>query len=155
MLTVFAIENAKPREKVYRVSDGNVLALQVETNGSKLWRFRYRFGGKENMLTFGPFPQVGLAAAREKRDEARKLLAAGANPSQHRKDEKRAAATAGGNTFKVVATDYIAKLRAEGKAETTLSKNEWLLLDLASPLAERPITELKPADFSSFGGSVA
>jgi hypothetical protein len=64
VLTVFAIENAKPREKSYKLSDGNGLALLVEANGSKLWRFRYRFGGKENMLTFGAFPEVTLAQGR-------------------------------------------------------------------------------------------
>jgi len=71
MLTVIAVEKAKPREKSYRLADGKGLYLQVEKSGSKLWRFRYSFGGKENMLTFGAFPEVSLADAREKRDEAR------------------------------------------------------------------------------------
>jgi hypothetical protein len=82
MLAVIAIEKAKPKEKPYRLSDGNGLYLQVEKNGSKLWRFRYFFSGKENMLTLGSFPEVSLADAREKRDDARKLLAKGVNRPQ-------------------------------------------------------------------------
>jgi hypothetical protein len=55
-LTSFSVQNAKPREKLYKLSDGNGLSLFVGPNGSKLWRFRYRFGGKENMLTLGASP---------------------------------------------------------------------------------------------------
>jgi integrase len=146
VLTVFAIEKAKPREKPYKLSDGGGLSLLVEPNGSKLWRFRYRFGGKENMLAFGPFPAVTLASARHKRDAARRLIVEGIDPSQQRKDQKAANAEAGKNTFGVIAAEYLAKLKAEGSAESTLSKNKWLLKDLASPLAARPITEIKPAE---------
>lgn len=146
VLTVFAIEKAKPREKPYKLSDGGGLSLLVEPNGSKLWRFRYRFGGKENMLAFGPFPAVTLASARDKRDAARRLIAEGIDPSQQRKDQKAANAEAARNTFGVVAAEYLEKLKAEGAAESTLSKNTWLLEDLASPLAARPITEIKPAE---------
>ena len=73
MLTVFAIEKSKPREKPYLLSDGNGLHLLVNPNGSKLWRFRYRIGGKQNLLSLGSFPEVSLADARDKRDAARKL----------------------------------------------------------------------------------
>ena len=63
-LTVVAVENAKPREKPYILTDGNGLRLVVNPNGKKLWRLRYRFAGKQNMLSLGAFPTVGLAAAR-------------------------------------------------------------------------------------------
>jgi hypothetical protein len=104
VLTVFAIDKAKPTNKPYKLSDGQGLALLVEPNGSKLWRFRYRFAGKENMLTFGAYPEVSLADARDKRDAAGKLLSKGMNPAQHRKEQKAAAITEGKDTFRVVAT---------------------------------------------------
>ena len=66
-LSNFAVTKAKPKERPYKLSDGAGLHLLVETNGSKLWRFRYRFAGRENMLTFGPYPIVSLASARDKR----------------------------------------------------------------------------------------
>lgn len=87
MLTVFAIEKARPKAKSYKLTDGGGLHLLVESNGSKLWRFRYHFGRKEKMLSLGRYPDVPLAAARAKRDDARKLVAAGTDPSQqHRLD---------------------------------------------------------------------
>lgn len=149
VLSVFQIDKAKAAEKPYKLSDGRGLALLVETNGSKLWRFRYRFAGKENMLTFGAYPDVSLAEARDKRNEARKLLVNGQDPSALRKSKKAADATSAANTFGAVAADYIAKLAAEGAAESTLSKNKWLLEDLASTLALRPITDITPAEILS------
>lgn len=146
VLTVFQIDKAKPADKPYKLSDGRGLALLVEPNGSKLWRFRYRFAGKENMLTLGQYPDVSLAEARDKRDEARKLLANGQDPSALRRSKKAADATAAANTFGTVVADYLAKLKNEGSAESTLSKNRWLLEDLALPLTSRPITEITPAE---------
>lgn len=93
-LTQFAIINAKPSEKDYKLADGAGLHLLVQRNGSKLWRFRYKFCGRENMLTFGPFPATSLSSARTKRDEARALLASGMNPSVKRKLDKIASVTA-------------------------------------------------------------
>jgi hypothetical protein len=86
MLTQLAIQNAKPREKSYKRSDGFGLHLLVTTTGAKLWR--YRFARRENMLGFGPFPEVGILDAREQRDAARKLLRQGIDPGAHRKQEK-------------------------------------------------------------------
>src|SRR5438046_2460269 len=71
------------------LSDGFGLHLWVQPNGSKLWRFRYRFGGRANMLTFGSFPTVSLATARSKREDARKLVAAGTDPAVKRKLDNR------------------------------------------------------------------
>jgi len=78
-LSSFAIERAKPKERPYKLSDGGGLHLLVNPNGRKLWRFRYQFG-TEKMLSFGSFPEVSLATARQKRDESRKLVAAGQGP---------------------------------------------------------------------------
>jgi integrase len=145
-LTQFAIVKAVARDKPLMLSDGFGLHLLVQPNGSKLWRFRYRFGGRQNMLTFGAFPAVSLAEARSKRDDARKLVAAGTDPSVKRKLDKIAAVTVGQNTFGAVAAEYLAHLEANGAAESTLSKNRWMLQDLAGPLANRPITEILAAE---------
>jgi hypothetical protein len=144
-LTLFAVQNAKPKEKPYKLSDGGGLHLLV-TRESKLWRLRYRFGGKENMLSLGTFPEVSIADARAKRDDARKLLAKGEDPSQQRKLDKIAAATAANNTFGVIAEEHLDNLRKAGRAEATIIKHRWFLRDLASPLTKRPIAEITPAE---------
>jgi Arm DNA-binding domain len=112
-ITQFAIINAKPSEKDYKLADGAGLHLLVQRNGSKLWRFRYKFGGRENMLTFGPFPATSLSSARTKRDEARALLASGMNPSVKRKLDKIASVTAARNTFGDVAADHLAHMESQ------------------------------------------
>jgi len=145
-LTQFAIVSAAPAEKSYKLSDGAGLSLLIEPNGSKLWRFRYFFGGRENMMTLGSFPTVPLAEARRKRDEAKKLLAAGISPAQKKRADKTAAAAAAQNTFGLIAAEYIANLEAQSVAKPTLGKNRWLLEQLAAPLARRPIAEIMPAE---------
>jgi Arm DNA-binding domain len=83
-LSKFAISKARTKDKPLTLSDGDGLHLLVTPGGSKLWRFRYRFGGRENMLALGAYPAVSLADARSKRDEARKLLADGKDPAVKR-----------------------------------------------------------------------
>ena len=107
MLTAFGIERLKPKGKPYKVSDGNALYLLVKPTGAKLWRVRYHFGGKEQMLSLGAFPAVTLAAARGKRDEALTLLANGINPSDQKKQDKLIAEVAGRNTFGAIAEEYL------------------------------------------------
>jgi integrase len=146
MLTSLSVEHAKARAKTYKLSDGKGLHLFVQTNGNKLWRFRYRFAGKENMLGLGSFPDVSLASARTKRDDARKLIAEGKDPSQQKKLDRIAAATAANNSFGAIAEEHLTALEENGAAESTLNKVRWLLLDLASPLTKRPIVEITPAE---------
>jgi integrase len=146
MLTVLGIEKLKPKEKSYKVSDGNGLSLLVEPSGGKLWRFRFKFGGKEKMLSLGSFPSVSLADARGKRDEAQKLLANGINPSDQKRQEKLVAEVAGRNTFLAVAEEQIQRLKDQKLAHATIAKNTWLLMELASPLHQRPISQIKPVE---------
>ena len=110
----------------------------VQPNGSKLWRLRYFFLGKERSLSIGPYPIVSLADARAKRDEAKKQILAGTDPSVQKKLDRIAAETASRNTFGAVAAEYIANLEANGKAAITLQKNRWLLQDLTASIANRP-----------------
>ncbi|MFZ0426278.1 MAG: integrase arm-type DNA-binding domain-containing protein, partial [Xanthobacteraceae bacterium] len=146
MLTVLGIEKLKPNEKSYKVSDGNGLYVLVEPSGGKLWRFRFKFGGKEKMLSLGSFPAVSLADARRSRDEAQKLLAKGINPSDQKKQEKLVAEVAGRNTFLAVAEEHIQRLKDQKLAHATINKNRWLLIELASPLHHRPVSQIKPAE---------
>lgn len=142
MLKLFTVENAKPRAKPYKLADGDGLHLLVTPKGKKSWRFRYHFADRENMLSFGSFPDVSLAEARRKCREAHDLLDEGIDPSQQRKLEKIKAEAAATNTFGAVAEEYIEHLKANGRAAVTLDKNEWLLLDLAKSLHRRPIREI-------------
>jgi integrase len=146
MLKSFEIDNAKAREKPYHLTDGLGLSLLVKPTGKRLWRFRYHFRGNANMLSLGSFPEVSLATARAKRDDARKLLAEGKDPSQQRKLDKIAEVTAANNTFAALAKEYILTLEERERAQRTIDKAKWLLLDLASPLSQRPVSEITPAE---------
>ena len=146
MLSALAVENAKPREQAYLLTDGNGLHLMVTPQGSKLWRLRYRFGRKQNSLSLGSFPEVSLASARAKRDDARKLIAEGVNPSEHKKHEKLVAEIGANDTFGAIAEEYLKRLEEGGAAEATLSKNRWLLIELASPLHKRQASKVTPAE---------
>lgn len=145
-LTSLAIEHAKPRGKPYIITDGTGLHLLVTPSGSKLWRLRYRFSGKQNMLGLGSFPEVSLASARSKRDNARKLLADGIDPSQQKKLNQIALAVAAKNTFGALVEEHLQNLEESGAAKSTISKNRWLLQDLAASLTKRPITAVTPAE---------
>ena len=81
-LTDIKVKTAKPKDKPYKLADGGGMYLLINTNGSKYWRMKYRFAGKEKMRSIGVYPDVTLADAREKRSEARKLLAAGGDPGE-------------------------------------------------------------------------
>jgi integrase len=146
MLSSLKVENARPRDKPYVLSDGNGLHLIVTAGGSKLWRLRYRFGGKQNMLSLGSCPAVSLAKARDKRDNARKLLADGKDPSQQKKLDRFAAAIAANNTFGAIAEEYLKGREEGGAAPTTMTKNRWMLHVLAASLSKRPISEITPAE---------
>jgi len=148
-LSDFAIRAAKPHAKSHKLSDGAGLYVAIQPSGSKLWRLKYRYAGKEKLLSIGPYPLVGLAEAREKRDAAKKLLLNGVDPSAKRKLEKIAAETAARTTFALIAEELIQRMRDRDAAEATISKTEWLLLDLASPIASRPIREITSAEILS------
>jgi integrase len=145
-LTALAIQNARPKQKPYKLSDGAGLHLLVQPNGKKLWRFRYRFAGSEKMLACGALPDVSLASARSKREAARKLIADGIDPSQRKKETKLKAAIAARNTFASIAEEHLTTLETNRAATSTIGKNRWLLLELAAPLAKRPIAEITPAE---------
>jgi integrase len=141
MLNDTRIRNAKPAERDTKLTDFDGLYLLVRTNGSRLWRFAYRFGGKQKQIALGAYPQVTLADARDRREAARKLLASGKDPSVERRLEKIAKA-AGGNSFREVAEEFLGKQRREGRSEATLSKNRWLLEPAFAAFGDRAIGEV-------------
>jgi integrase len=100
------IKNAKPTGKAYRLSDEKGLYLEVSPNGGKWWRLKYRFDGKEKRLSLGTYPEVGLKLARERRDEARKQLADGIDPSIHRQATKATRSDRAANSFEVLAREW-------------------------------------------------
>lgn len=112
MLTDSAIRKAKPTEKPQRLFDGGGLYLEVSPSGGKWWRLKYRFGGKEKRLSLGTYPDTSLASARAKRDDARKLLASGVDPSENRKATRAAGTRATADSFEVVAREWFAKRSA-------------------------------------------
>lgn len=145
-LSHFAITKAAPKDRPYKLADGAGLHLLVQPGGTKLWRLRYRFNGRENMLALGSYPATSLADARMRRDQARRLLEAGTDPSDQRKQDKAAETKAASNTFGVVVAEVLANKAANEAASSTLSKNRWLLEHLAAPLAYRPIAEITAAE---------
>lgn len=146
MLTQLKITSAKPMGKPYNLADGQGLVLIVQTTGSKLWRFRYRYGGVQKTLHLGPWPTISLADAREKCREARKAIAAGLDPVLEKKRAKITAKFAVATTFKEVALEWIAKCEREGRADVTLDKVRWLL-GMAYPLiGTLPINSITPAE---------
>lgn len=145
-LTDLKIRKAKPGPKQYKMTDGGGLFLLVKPGGGKLWQQKYRFLGKERLLSHGQYPAVSLASAREKRDEAKVLLAEGRDPSVQKKLDRIAAETQARTTFKLIAEEQLANMKDRGLAPTTLNKNTWLLMKLAEPLHERPISEISPAE---------
>jgi hypothetical protein len=108
-LTDTAIRKAKPAAKPVKLFDERGLYLEVSPTGGKWWRLKYRFEGKENRLSLGVYSDVSLKAARDRRDETRKLLADGINPSEHRKAHKLARADRAANSFEVVGREWFAK----------------------------------------------
>ena len=108
-LTDTATRNAKPGAKPAKLFDERGLFLLVTPSGGKWWRFRYKFADKEKLLSLGVYPDVGLKDARQRRDEARKLLAAGIDPGENRKAQKATKQDRAANSFEVVAREWFAK----------------------------------------------
>lgn len=153
-LTDTAIRNAKPGQKARKLFDGGGLFLLVTPAGAKLWRLKYRFHGKEKLLSLGSYPDVPLAGrkdkrsgeyvqgARDKRDAARTLIAQDIDPSLRRKTEKRARAVAGQNTFEIVAREWFKKHSPAWSNKTAAEKLTRLEKRVFPVIGARPIQEI-------------
>ena len=145
-LTDAKLRTLKPKEKVYRLGDSAGLYIEVAVNGSRYWRMKYRFLGKEKRLAFGVYPEVTLAEAREKRDAARKLLASGSDPAEAKKIAKATQQANAENTFEAVAREWHTSkadrwsLRYRDEIIDTFEK------DIFPYIGKRPIAEIKPLE---------
>lgn len=143
-LTDLQVKNAKPREKTYALADGGGLYLEVSSTGSRIWRMKFRrTSGTLNRLTFGPYPEITLAVAREKRLAARRLLLEGIDPAKHRDDAKRAAAEKASNTFEKVAREWHGNKVPTWSERTASNTIRRLELDIFPQIGRRPIHEIK------------
>ncbi|PXK72862.1 MULTISPECIES: tyrosine-type recombinase/integrase [Enterobacteriaceae] len=143
-LTDIKVRSAKPQEKEYTLVDGDGMFLLIHPNGSKYWRFRFRFGGKQHLMAFGVYPETSLADARQKREEARRLVAAGIDPREHKRAVKEEQAKEV-ITFESVARDWHASNQKwseshSGRVLKSLEDN------LFAAIGKRNITELKTRD---------
>ena len=111
-LTELQVRNAKPRDAQYKLSDGGGLFLLVHSNGGKYWRLAYRFIGKQKTLALGVYPDVSLADARERREQARKLLANNTDPSVVKQEQKAAIVALSENSFEAIAREWFAKFKS-------------------------------------------
>ncbi|MGQ0800919.1 MAG: tyrosine-type recombinase/integrase [Pseudomarimonas sp.] len=137
-LTVKGIQALKPAIKTYRKADGNGLCIEVQPNGSKHWRYRYRWLDKPTMVSVGPFPAVSLQEARDKHSKLSSLLRSGINPAESRRDAKLAQREASANTFEGVGREWMAKHRCD-KAPATRTKDEWLLGHAFKAFGSKPV----------------
>ena len=141
-LTDTAIKTAKPGEKPYKLADEKGLYLLIQPSGGKWWRLDYRFDGKRKTPSMGTYPEVGLKAARDKRDDARRLLSEGIDPGEHRKIAKATRAEAVGNAFEVIAREWYAKKLPVWSQATADKAMEHLAGNVFPWIGTRPITDI-------------
>lgn len=145
-LTDIQIKAIKPIEKLVKYFDGKGLYLEVTPTGSKRWRFKFRFGGSEKLISLGIYPEVSLKEARQKCDDARKQVANGINPSEQRKAQKAAITSQTVNSFEVVAREWLAKqitVWAESHTRTIILRLEH---DVFPYIGKRVVSEITPPE---------
>ena len=143
-LTDLEIRQAIPRDKEWKLTDGNGHYLLIRPSGSKLWRFKYPAQGKEQKLSFGAYPQTTLKEARLRRGDARVEIGRGGDPARKKRQAKIEAIIRAGDTFEKVAQEYVAKCEAEGFATATLLKTNWFISLFKRDIGHRPVAEITP-----------
>lgn len=141
-----AIRAAKHGAKPIKLFDANGLFLLLQPSGGKLWRLKYRYAGKEKKLSVGRYPDVGLKAARRRRDEAREMLANGLDPAEQKRVRVEAEAQSAAATFSLVGEEYLTKAGREGREAVTIAKSRWLMSLMAADLGPRPIADIKASE---------
>jgi len=145
-LTDTAARKAKPKTKPYKMADGGGLFLLVKPDGAKYWRLAYRFADKQKTLAFGVYPDTSLADARGRRDDARKLLANGSDPSAVKQNQKRQAKVSAANSFELIAREFHA---LKSPIWTPHHATDWintLEREVFPKFGHRPITEIEAPD---------
>ncbi len=157
MLTDSKIRSLKPRDKPYKQADAGGLYLLVTPTGGKLWRLKYRIDGKENTVSFGPYPQLGLGAARDKADEARALVLQGIHPTEHKKALQAAKKAEEANSFAAVTEAWIAASAKAWKPYTLSQVKSTMgryVIDNAA-LAGKPVRSIQTKDIRLLLQSIA
>jgi hypothetical protein len=148
-LTDVKVRSLKARDRQYKIGDGRGLFLVITTNGSKYWRFRYRFVDREKSLAIGVYPDISLAEARDKAHEAHKMLANDIDPGADKQNKKRERRLAAANTFEAIAKEWFQKNSTKwvdshgGRVMNRLEK------DVFPYVGRRPITELSAPEILS------
>lgn len=142
-LSEVAVRRAKSKEKPYKLADGGGLHLLVKTNGTKCWRLKYRFSGKEKLLSFGVYPGVSMKLARKDALEAKLLLREGVDPSVRRKQEKQTKIT---NTFRNIANEWHEKQKGTWTKDHAENVLRTLKRDVYPVIGEQPIKDIRTLD---------
>lgn len=148
-LTDVVIKNAKPRAKPYKMGDAAGLFLLVQPSGGKLWRLKYWVDGREKKLGIGTYPEISLAEARKRRDDARVLIADGKDPSREKQRGKIRSRLQAENTFKAISREYCEKRKRDGDkawATATATRSIYLLSLLDRSIGLMAINEIEPSD---------
>ncbi len=145
-LTDTSCRNAKPKVKMYRLADGNGLCLEVKPTGVKIWRLRYRFVGKENMLSLGGYPEITLTDARKKAEKANQQLAGGIDPTQQKRLDHASLEKSIANTFKAVANDWYQHMLSGWRPGTSRKVREILDAYVIPKIGDRPIKDLASSE---------
>jgi hypothetical protein len=145
-LTDATIRNAKPSEKTRKLFDGGGMYLELAPTGSKWFRFKYRFNGKEKRISLGVYPDVSLKDARDRRDSARKLVSNGIDPSEDRKEQKSFKANQAANTFEAVAREWFGKYSGTFAPDHAARVIRRFERDIFPSIGIRPIAALTASD---------
>lgn len=148
-LTDVAVRTAKPKEKPYKLADERGLFLLVNPSGSKYWRLKFRIDGKEKLLSFGTYPDVSLREARERRDEAKKLMAAGVDPAENRKAQKAARVEEVSNSFEVLCREWLIQRSDTVEPAQTAKTLARMEKDVFPWLGRRPIADITAPEILS------
>ncbi len=145
-LTATQVKNTKPGEKPIKLTDGEGLYLEIRPTGTKLWRYRYRIDGKENLYALGEFPALGLADARLLRAEARELVKKGIHPLRDRKATQVAQVAEDANTFESVGQEWIAHRKSRWSSGHLKQVERIMGADVFAVIGDRPIRSVTAAD---------
>lgn len=145
-LTAIEIKNAKASDKPRKLSDGGGMFLLVNPNGAKYWKLSYRHGGKQKTLALGVYPDTSLSDARAKREEARRLIADGIDPSAQKQATKAAVVALADSSFEKVAHEWLHKFSANWTESHTRTYTSRLVNDVFPWLGNRPIAEITPPE---------
>ena len=148
-LTNIAVKNAKPQAKPYKLADTGGLFLLVQPAGGKWWRYKYRIGGKEKLLALGSYPDVSLADVRERHMQARKLLAAGRDPGEIKKEGKRVAKLNSDNNFEAIAREWHTSRGHKWTEKHKKALMRRLEGNVFPKIGNRPIAEISPPEMLS------